>query len=118
MPLNPSEISAPPSKPCIYISGPMSGYEDWNFKAFNEAAIKLRSAGYPTINPADFGANPNDTWESCLKRDIAVLVHCETVVTLDGWEKSRGASLEVYVAKALGIPVVSISDLLLDAAAS
>jgi hypothetical protein len=40
-----------------------------------------------------------------MRRDIAELVTCDAIAALDGWERSRGASLEVYIAKALGMPV-------------
>jgi hypothetical protein len=96
-------------KPCLYVSGPMSGYDECNFPAFNEAAGYLRSLGHPVVNPADFGADPGVRWADCLKRDLVVLIHCEAVVTLDGWEKSNGARLEVHVATELGIPVVSFA---------
>jgi hypothetical protein len=83
----------------------MSGYPNWNFEMFNKTADALRGVGYHVINPADFGANPDETWSQCLKRDLAVLFHCEHVITIDGWENSRGARLEVHVARELGIPV-------------
>ena len=33
---------------------------------------------------------------------------CDSVATLHGWEKSRGATLEVHVAQALGMQVESV----------
>jgi nucleoside 2-deoxyribosyltransferase len=88
----------------IYLSGPMSGYPDHNFPAFHAAAAVLRRAGFSVINPADFGVKEGESWRKCLERDLMVLFHCDTVVTLDGWEESKGAKLEVYVARELGIP--------------
>lgn len=99
-------------KPCVYISGPMSGVEDYNFPAFNSAAAQLRAAGYPVINPADFGVKEGQTWRECLARDIAALVHCDAVATIDGWKKSKGARLEVHIAVELGIEVTDVSELL------
>lgn len=100
------------SKPCVYISGPMSGYEDFNYPAFNELASHLRSLGFPVMNPADFGYKDGEDWAACLKRDLAVVVHCDAIIAMEGWQKSRGANLEIYVAKALGIPVVTYAQLL------
>ena len=100
------------NKPCVYISGPMTGYPDWNFPAFNAAADKLRAAGYPVINPADFGVKETQTWRECLARDLAALVHCDVVVTLDGWMNSKGAKLEVFVAEELGSQVFNLEDFL------
>lgn len=95
-------------RPCIYISGPMTGYPDLNFPAFNRAADALRKVGFPVINPADFGVQPGETWAECLKRDVHVLVSCQQVVTLDDWEQSKGARLECHIAVELGIPVTSL----------
>ena len=37
------------------------------------------------------------------------LMKCDGVATLPGWKKSRGAKLEVYIAKALKWPVHSVA---------
>lgn len=102
-------------KPCVYISGPMSGIEDWNFPAFNAAADKLRAAGYPVINPADFGVKEGQTWRECLARDLAALVHCDVLVLLPGWIKSKGACLEVHVAEELGMETTTLHMMLVRA---
>jgi hypothetical protein len=94
----------------IYISGPMTGKPDFNFPAFNTVALSLRSIGFYVINPADFGQNPKLTWVDCLKRDLLAMFHCDVVVTLPGWENSKGAQLETYVAKALSIPVMTLAE--------
>ena len=92
--------------PVIYISGPMSGHENSNFPAFNEAARKFRNLGFPVLNPADFGDDPKHTWQDCLKRDIATMCHADAIVLLDGWDQSKGANLELAVAEGLGLRVV------------
>jgi hypothetical protein len=93
--------------PVLYISGPMSGMSNDNFPAFNEMARKLRMLGFPVLNPADFGNNPEITWADCLKRDIAILGHAEAVILLDGYERSKGAALELDVARGLKLVIVS-----------
>ncbi len=97
----------------IYISGPMSGKLHYNFEAFNEAATFLRAKGYGVINPADFGVAEGEQWGDCLRRDLAVLLGLRSddlVVTLPGWEHSKGARLEVTVARELGIGVAPYED--------
>lgn len=96
----------------IYISGPMSAHQktDWNFPQFNEAARKLRAAGYGVLNPADHGADPEWTWEMYLRLDLQDLLGADGVATIEGWESSRGASLEVTVARALGLKVAPLAD--------
>ena len=91
----------------LYISGPISGMPDLNFPAFNEAAAKLRAAGYTVTNPAEMDAQDNGktlTWEEYMRRDIKVLMDCDGVALLPGWSYSRGANLEVDIAKRLSMP--------------
>jgi len=108
----------------IYIAGPMSGIEDWNFPAFFEAEKQLKELGYETLNPAaNDGANletaiqnaisardDGATWASYMRRDLHSLVLSDSLCLLPNWQSSKGASLEVYVAKALGIPLYILKD--------
>lgn len=91
----------------IYVAGPMSGYHDHNFPAFNEAARRLRAAGYEVVNPAEL--DDGDTtlaWDYYMKRDLPKMLTCHTVALLDGWQDSKGANLEVSTARAVGIEVM------------
>lgn len=90
----------------VYIAGPMTGYEQNNYPAFFEAAELLKQTGLEPINPA---ANPKcDSWQDYMKHSLKQVVDADMVVTLDGWESSRGASLEVFIATQLGIPVTPL----------
>ncbi|WP_220485018.1 DUF4406 domain-containing protein [Stenotrophomonas lacuserhaii] len=86
-----------------YIAGPMTGYTDFNYPAFNDAAAQLRSLGIAAINPADHGVVQGATWEDYLRSDIAQLATCESIYFLPGWSKSRGALLEHHIATSLGM---------------
>lgn len=45
-------------------------------------------------------------WEDYVRRDLIVMVReCTDIVLLAGWQKSKGASLELHVARALKMPV-------------
>lgn len=93
----------------VYISGPMTGYEAKNFPAFINAALHLRREGHRVVNPAELDVIEScDSWEECLRRDIREMMKCNSVATLPGWKKSRGALLEVHIAKSLGWPVHAI----------
>lgn len=92
-----------------YLSGPMSGYPDNNRVQFERAAAMLREHGYQVCNPAEFGEEPGRPWSDYLREDIKALMDCRGVITLPGWQESRGASLEVHVAQALGMPVLPFS---------
>lgn len=94
----------------IYVSGPMTGIKDNNVPAFARAAKALRKAGYKVVNPGEYEGPANKlTWEECLWRDLILIGQkCFAVATLPGWEKSRGAKLEIHVAKALSMPVHTV----------
>lgn len=89
----------------VYIAGPMSGYEGFNFSAFNRAEELLRGFyGYEhVINPAKLHPTTDLPWAEFLKRDLRELITCDAVFLLEGWEKSRGATLEAFVAYTLGL---------------
>jgi len=97
-----------------YISGPITGMPDQNKAAFQAAEELIKSSGCEAVNPL---TNPihetreDDTWTGYMRRDICLLMDCDAVMTLSGWEKSRGAKIEVELAKKLRIPVVEYNPL-------
>jgi DNA-binding transcriptional regulator YdaS (Cro superfamily) len=101
----------PPTN-AIYLSGPMTGKVDLNRPAFNAEAARLRNLGYRVINPAEFELAPDTTWAGYMRHDIvAMLTHCDTLVVLPGWNRSKGAQLEVYLARQLELRVVKAGSL-------
>ena len=93
------------SKNYIYVSGPMTGYLELNRPLFNKVANKLLDYGYRVVNPAWFA---DGLWKYCLIRDLIImLLFCNKVALLPGWKKSKGAQLEVAVAKKLGFRIYS-----------
>jgi len=96
----------------IYIAGPMTGLAEHNFPAFHAAADRLRQAGWDAVNPAEnFGGRTDLPRESYLRADVALLVGCDAVAMLPGWEDSRGAKLEYLLARELGLPVLDAENL-------
>lgn len=95
----------------LYLSGPMSGIAEHNFPAFNAEAARLRSLGFDVVNPVDVNPDPGMTWEACLRRDLAEMLTCDAIALLPGWQNSRGAQLEQYVAHRVGIGIVMSADL-------
>lgn len=114
--LQPSLLSKPAPANAIYISGPMSGMPEFGFPAFREAALRLRSAGFEVVDPSEKGLLEGWTWEQYLTYDLKeILERCKGLAVLDDWQKSRGASLEVYVARALGMKVQGVEQWLKEA---
>ena len=89
----------------VYISGPMTGYPDFNYPAFVEAATYWRSRGYVVVSPAEINPDTGGEWADYLRSDLRALLECDVIAMLRGWEGSRGANLELYVARALGLEV-------------
>ncbi len=94
----------------LYLAGPMTGIEDFNYPAFHAAAKALRARGYAVINPAEaFGGDQALSFDTYMRYDlICLLKDCDGIVVLDGWEKSPGAVLEVSVASALGYGILKL----------
>jgi len=95
----------------LYIAGPMSGIEDFNYPAFKAAAEYLRFNDYEVVNPAEnFGGRQDLSWETYLRAALAQVMHSDGVVLLQGWEASEGVRVELEVARALGIPITYFID--------
>lgn len=91
-----------------YLAGPMTGLPQLNFPAFHREAAYFRAQGFEVVNPAEINTDPTMPWVDCMRKDIAELVTCEGILMMPGWERSKGASLEHYIAQALGLKVVYI----------
>jgi nucleoside 2-deoxyribosyltransferase len=101
--------------PCIvYLSGGMTGTADHGVAAFAEAREALRARGYTVLCPSEASIAQNmkekRTREHHLRRDISMLLLSDEVCVLPDWETSPGASIEVMVAVALGLPVWDYED--------
>lgn len=103
-----------------YLSGPMRGLPQYNVPAFRRVAALLRKQGYSIISPAELDSDAvravserslhgnecdrdgrigGETAGEILARDVRIL-HDEAqgIIFLPGWERSRGARLEAFVA--------------------
>lgn len=97
----------------LYISGPISGYENKNKPAFEAAAKRVNGMGQYAITPFDLNVvdpQPYTDWVSNMKRDIKYLVGFDGVVVIDGWKQSKGANIEVALASWLNIPIYELND--------
>ena len=84
----------------------MTGYPDFNYPAFRKAASIFRMNGLEVFDPSEcFDGDQTLSKETYMREDITAVLKATLVVTLDGWEQSSGARLEVEVAKAIGVPV-------------
>lgn len=96
------------TEPRAYLSGPMTGIPELNHPAFNKAAAKLRAEGKYVFNPAEVPADDSWVWGDYMRADLKALMDCTELFVLPGWERSKGAKLEMYVAMALGMNVTMV----------
>ena len=117
----------------IYVAGPMSGIPQFNYPAFDAMAAYLRERGYDVQSPAEMdseetraaamaspdgsfqsGTTNGETWGDFLARDVKLVADSvDSICLLPGWENSRGARLEVFVALTVQKPVsILIGDIL------
>jgi hypothetical protein len=94
----------------IYVAGPMTGLPGYNLAAFAAATLELQSLGYDAVNPGRRGADPAKTWVDYMREGLIDVLSCDAVALLGGWEASKGATLEVHVARSLAMPVEPLAE--------
>lgn len=88
----------------IYIAGPMTGIENYNFDRFNAKEAELIEKGHRTLNPAKIGILPEYKMYWPINR--AMLDGADAIYMLDGWENSPGARKELLYAVENSIPLL------------
>lgn len=109
----------------VYIAGPMRGYAEFNFPAFDAARDLGLSLGWDVTSPADLDreadgekatTSEKPDWNGSVDtrpyviRDVAVLTAFtpgeDAIALLPGWQKSVGATAEVAVARWVGLKIL------------
>lgn len=99
-------LKASRSGTTVYIAGPMSGHQDFNYHAFHYAAADLRAAGYRVLNPAENPKpNPDPTWQDWMRAALGQLIQSDAIALLPGWDTSKGAMIEERIGRDLGLDV-------------
>ena len=124
------------TKELIYISGPMSGYSEFNYPKFVRVAKALRAKGHKVLNPAtqvrpmlangktitikelhrlmEIGeVSQKEAWLCFLRGDIIALAKkCNAIYLLKNYKDSKGARWELATAKKMGFKQYFEGDLL------
>ena len=86
----------------IYISGKITGTDDYQ-KRFEDHAEKVRKL-FPfveIVNPVPVCAElpVGSSWPTYMEVCIDELRKCDMISMIPGWEDSKGACVEYYIAK-------------------
>ena len=92
----------------VYISGPISGIDFGNRFAFSSARNALELCGYEVVDPSEVQLDDEATWTDYMRADLKLLLDCDFIYMLEGWEKSRGARIERELAKNLRIKEIDL----------
>jgi len=108
-----------------YLAGPMRGYPDYNFPAFDAAKKDVETLGFHPVSPADldrlhegWGAVPPAEWtpttenaSEMIWRDLRALHGCDAIYLLRGWKRSTGARVEESFARFLELEIICQGDI-------
>ena len=88
----------------VFISGPMTGIDDFNREAFNDAARKITKKGHVALNPAVLpdGLLHREYMKIC----YAMLKVSNAIYQLPGWEDSVGAKMEYDFAIIMDLKII------------
>lgn len=118
----------------VYIAGPIAGKKNGNRRAFRTAARMLDMLGYEPVDPHGVDHSHEDEctgdivprlpgeseerregkahkYGCYMKADILAMLGCEGAVFLNGWQHSRGASVERQVAEICGLKIMEEHEL-------
>ena len=103
----------------VFISGPMTGYENFNFKKFDAIADRLSHAGVDVVNPVDICRKykkekvlaDKSVFAQMVEEQQAAEKTCSAILMLNGWEVSNGARLELDTALKNGLDVFQEKDI-------
>lgn len=83
-----------------YLSGPMSGYPNYNFDAFQRTVDRLRPIGFKIVSPhevspPDWSLSEKEIWTVQMAKCREQMALCNAAIMLRGWPESRGALIEL-----------------------
>lgn len=113
------------STPVAYLAGPMTGYDLFNFPAFDAGKAILEELGFDVISPADLdravGIDPAkgpvevtaEAMLSIIRRDVEAILSLQAergdvICMMPGWEMSKGARAELALAKWHGLSAITL----------
>jgi len=90
----------------VYISGKITGIESDAEIMFSKAEEILKKDYQAVINPMKLNHEHDKSWESYMRVCIKALCDCDVVFALTNHLDSRGARVELEIAKYLGLEII------------
>lgn len=90
----------------IYISLPISHYDLDERKAYAQKIEDMLQLKYEVVNPFKNGIADEEDWRVHMKKDIELLLTCDSIFMCREFEKSKGCKLELDVATTCGMEVL------------
>lgn len=90
-----------------YIAGKIGKLpeEEWR-RNFLYARNAVAAIGHEPVCPTQSPHEHERTWASYMKEDLAALLTCHGVYAQRNWKDSPGATIEVNLAKAIGMDII------------
>lgn len=96
----------------VYLSGKITGTDDYESR-FLAAEKKMRERGFDVSNPVRAGkwlerylAPATPTWVQYMKSAIKAMMCADAIYMLKGYRESKGARLELFLAKILQYEII------------
>ena len=104
----------------IFLSGPMTGYENFNFDQFNFIENVLNQYGIEVVNPVhickkykkEHVLNDKTVFDKMVAEQQEAERTCNAIMLLHGWQNSKGVRLELKTAADLDFEFFLDSDIL------
>lgn len=91
----------------VYISGPITGLPlETVYNNFTNAEVRLLEQGYEVVNPLNNGLPRESTWNEHMRADLKLLLDCDAIYLLKGYQNSKGAMIEYDLAIKLGYYII------------
>lgn len=90
----------------IYLSLPISGYDlEERRETAMQTEVRLHSLGYDVVSPLGSNWEAGLTTQEYMQRDLEMLLTCDAIYLMTGWNRSAGCHCELCVATACGLDV-------------
>lgn len=90
----------------VYISLPISHFDLDERKAYAKEKEKFLQHFFEVVNPFDNDVPGDAHWSVHMRKDMKMLLECDTIYMCKGWEMSKGCKLEFDVATSCGLSVM------------